>query len=207
MAQSIEAFINKLQSDGVEAGETQAAKIRQEAEQQAQQIIQEAEAKAKRIVDDAKAESESTRSRTQTELKLAARDTVNRLQATLTDALKGVLHHEVDAKLADTDFVGALIKDIVDQYVKADIEGTGSVTINVSDEMRHQLADWAVNTLHKSRDEIKTLVDLHGTLKGAGFEYQAIEGTIEVTVDSVVELLSNLVGPEVRKLVQESIKE
>ena len=41
MGETIEAFIEKLQTDGVEAGQEAADKIRNEAEQQANQIVAE----------------------------------------------------------------------------------------------------------------------------------------------------------------------
>jgi len=201
MAGTIETFVDKLQADGVQAGQEAAETIRAEAEQQASRLIQEAQEKAKTILAEAEAESEKTRERAQTELRLAARDALVHLQETLTRALRGVLAGAAQEKLSETEFLGELLRDIVMQYVKADTEGTTSVTINVSEEMRHQLTHWAIQALHKDLEGSETSVDLHGTLAGAGFEYKVSGGTVEVTVDSVVEILSQMVSPELRALV------
>ena len=201
MAETIEAFVDKLQADGVQAGREAAEKIRAEAEQQASRLIQEAQEKAKTIIAEAEAESEKTRDRAETELRLAARDALVYLRETLTRALQGVLAGAAQEKLSEADFLGTLLRDIVMQYVRADAEGTTSVTINVSEEMRHQLTHWAIQALHKDLEDSKTSVDLHGTLAGAGFEYRVSGGTVEVTVDSVVEILSQMVSPELRTLM------
>jgi V/A-type H+-transporting ATPase subunit E len=204
MAQTIEAFINQVQQDGVQAGQEAAARIQAEAEQQAQQILKEAEAEAKRILDEAKTEADGTRSRVQTELKLAARDTITRLQQALSQAMQGVLFSAARQKLSDVSVVESLLHDVVKQYVAADADGKVALTINVSDEMRHQLVDWAIRTMHDS-PQTETSIDLHGSLKDAGFEYKVDEGTVEVTTESVGTILLELVGPEVRKLVAEAV--
>ena len=203
MAQTIETFIDRLQSDGVEAGRAAAEKIRAEAEAEARQIVEQAEQKAKRRIEEAEAESEKIRQRTETELRLAARDAVSGLQESLVRALRGVLSGAVREKLQETEFLAQLLREIVMQYVAADLEGEPSIEINVSEPMRHQLIQWAIKTLHKDLTT-KTNLELHGTLGGPGFELTVADGTIEVTVESVVEVLAGLVGPEVRRLVAES---
>jgi len=201
MTGTIEAFVDKLQADGVQAGQEAAEKLRSEAEQEAARLVQEARAQAEKIIAEAKAESEKKRERAETELQLAARDAVVHLQETLNLAMRGVLAEAVQEQLSTTEFIGALLRDIVMQYVQADAEGTTSVTINVPEEMRHRLTHWAIQTLRVDLEGSDTRVDLHGTLNEAGFEYKVSGGTVEVTVDSVVETLSEMVGPELRALV------
>jgi len=201
MPETIEAFIDRLQADGVEAGQEAADRIRAEAEKQAQQLIREAEAQARRIIDDARAEKERMQAKTQTELELAARDTVIRLREALTRALQRLLVAGAAEKLDDAQFIQALLHDIVMQYARADIEGADLIVINVSEEMRRQLTHWAIHVLHQDLVGSGTHVDLRGDLAGAGFEYTVSLGTVEVTVESVAETLAGLVGPELRDMV------
>lgn len=201
MAETIEAFVSKLQADGVRAGQAAADKIRAEAEEQAQRMIADAGAQAKQIIAKAEAEREKTRSRAETELKLAARDTIVRLQGSLSRALRHILVETARGGLTDAAFIGDLLREIVMQYVRADIEGQGTMTINVSASMRDQLVQWAIETLRKDLSAGGMGIDLQGTLKADGFEYRVIDGTVEVTLDSVVEVLSGIVGPELRQIV------
>ncbi|MHC4695406.1 MAG: hypothetical protein ACYTFA_01540 [Planctomycetota bacterium] len=207
MGETIEAFIDRLQSDGVEAGQAAAEKIRAEAEQQASQAIAEARTEAQQIIADAEAQCEKTRSRFETEMKLAARDTVVRLQETLAHALRGVLAAGVGQQLDDAGFLRELLRDLVSQYVKADIEGAGAIQINVSKEMRHKLALWAIETSRAEHNTHGRVVDLYGGLTAAGFEYSIAEGTAEITVESVVNVLSDLVSAELREILTGAISE
>ena len=74
MTETIESFVEKLKSEGVEEGKRQAEQLREDAEQQARQIISDAEKQAQKAIGDAKAEAESILFRNRTELELAARD-------------------------------------------------------------------------------------------------------------------------------------
>jgi vacuolar-type H+-ATPase subunit H len=200
MAQTIEAFVNRLQADGVEAGQAEAEKVRAQAEQQAQTRLAEAAEEAKRIVARAQTESETIRGRAETELKLAARDTVVRLQEALSRVLQTVLVNAVRGKLEDADFLGGLIRDVVHRYVEADAAGSGSIAVHVSEEMRQHLLSGTVDALRPDAPGAKH-IDLRGTLAEVGFAYEIAGGTVEVTVDSVVEVLSEMVGAELRKRV------
>ncbi len=207
MGETIEAFIEKLQTDGVEAGHAAAEKIRTEAEKQARQIIVDAEDRAKKTIADAETQCETIRSRAETELKLAVRDTVVRLRETLVRALKRVLAEGVHQQLEDAGFLQELLRDLVSRYVKADIEGTGEIQINVSKEMQERLAQWAIETIRAEHDGHHRLVELSGSLADAGFEYSISEGTTEITVQSVVNVLSDLISAELREILTDAVSE
>ncbi len=206
MAETLEAFVTRLQEDGVKAGKEAADKIRAEAEEQARRIVEDARAQAAGIVEQAEAERQKVRSRTETELQLAARDAITRLQDTLGRALETLLRETAREQLSDSELIKELMRTIVSQYAEADITGKEMMTFNVPAPMRDKLVQWVIQEFHTDSNKQRRLVDLHGTLKEAGFEYSVKEGTVEITVESVVEILSDLVGPEVRRLVLESAR-
>mgnify|MGYP003929390095 CR=1 FL=1 len=207
MANTLESFVERLKADGVEAGRQAAEIIRRQAEQQAAQRLQEAEAEAQRIIASAQAEREKILTRTQTELRLAARDTLNRLRETLEKARQQVLFRAMETHLEDHAFLRDLIREVVCQYAKADAEGKDLITINLSDSMRRRLSDWAIGAFHNPGCPQELTVELHGALTGAGFEYRISEGTVELTPESVAELLMEMLSPEVQKLLQEVVNE
>jgi vacuolar-type H+-ATPase subunit H len=207
MPETIEAFVSKLQADGVRAGQAAADKIRAEAEERAARIVAEAEAQAKKLIADAEAEREKILSRAETELNLAARDTVIRLQGSLSRALRSILMGAAREKLTDAAFIGDLLRQIVLQFTQADVAGRGTMSINVSPKMRDQLTQWAIETLHKDPKVSGHGVDLRGTLKADGFEYAVVDGTVEVTPESVVEVLSDIVGPALKEIVARAAAE
>ncbi|MDP6636672.1 MAG: HrpE/YscL family type III secretion apparatus protein [Phycisphaerae bacterium] len=203
MAESIETFVAKLQTEGVQAGRQEADAILATAKTEAENIVSEANSQADKIVAQAKTEAENLLTRGQTELSLAARDAVLKLQETLSKSLQAILRHQAGQTLEDVDFLGKVLHELILLYAKDELTAKGGITFNVSSELREKLADWALKEIGEDRlRDIGVHMDLHGTLAAAGFEYSAAGATIEVTLDSVVETLTALVGPELRKVLE-----
>jgi hypothetical protein len=80
------------------------------------------------------------------------------------------------------------------------------MTINVNKEMREKLIHWAIETLHDKEHAKARITDLKGTLNQAGFEYSVSGGNVEVTVDSTVDTLNELVRPEIREILNKAMK-
>ncbi len=200
MASTLESFVNRLRADGLEAGQRLAEQIRREAEEKAAEILREAEAKAQQILADAEAQREKILARAQTELKLAARDAIARLSEALNQAVNQILNRGATERLNDPEFLKRLIEDLVHQYVSADSEKRPFI-LNVSDATRHRLTHWVLNSLYSEAQEAGLSVELRGALKSAGFEYQITDGSVEITPEAVVQILSEMVTPEIQKLV------
>jgi vacuolar-type H+-ATPase subunit H len=191
----------------VEAGQRAAEKIRAEAEQRAEELIEQATRRAEQIVDEARAEADRIRARTETELRLAARDTLGRLQEALSSALRAVLFPAVRETLADSEFLAGLVRDVVLRYAQRDAAFEGPIAIHVSEQVpeehRRRLMDWILAAFSQ-RGRTAPAVDLRATLAEAGFEYTIRDGTVEVTADSLVDALAEIVAPDVRRLVAEA---
>lgn len=207
MAETLETFVQKLHADGVKAGQESADKVRAQAEEEARQIIARAEDEARRIVAATETHAEQVRLRTQTELRLAARDAVALLRGSLNRVLRSLLVNAARKQLGDAQVVKSMLHDVARQYVQADIKGHELIEVNVSEATRRELLDWVVHELNKEMEGAGKQMVLQGHLAAEGFEYKASDGTVEVTVDSVVELLSRLLGPDLRRLVQDAVNE
>jgi vacuolar-type H+-ATPase subunit H len=205
MAETIEAFVAKLQAEGVQAGQRAAEQLQAEARRKADEMVHQAEAKARQIVAEAEARREATLAKSRTELQLAARDTVLRLRDALSRAMQAVLSRRTGEALKDAEFLRRVVHDVVMLYVQSDIEHKGTVKINVAPEMKEHFAHWLLEELvHKTNGQS---FDLKGTLAEAGFEYEVDGATVEVTQRSVVEALSDLVGPALREVLDEAVRE
>ncbi|MFO8009999.1 MAG: hypothetical protein R6U89_04205 [Dehalococcoidia bacterium] len=202
MAETIEEFVEKLKAEGVEEGRRQAEQVLREAQQQADRIIADAESKAGDIIAGANKEAESLVSRGHTELELAARDATLKLQDALQRSLMSVIGRAVEEKLNDAEFLKELIQSIVVRYIEADIRGSQSVEIDVSPEMRDRLSEWAINQLRQVTADSSIYVDIKDNLRQAGFEVSFEGATVEITRESVVETLMQLVGPRLREILR-----
>lgn len=206
MAETIESFVAKLQAEGVDAGKQQAEGIRAEAEKQAKETVDRAHKEADKILADAKTQAEETLARGRTELELAARDATLRLQEAVSRGLAGLLSQTVKQKLDDTDFMGKLLHEVVMLYVRSDFECKQTLKINVPAPMREKLVSWALSEIgQETVDKVRPSIDLKGTLADAGFEYTCSGSTVEVTRDSVVATLVDLVGPDLREVLAKAM--
>jgi len=205
MTESVESFVAKLQQEGIQAGQDAADKLLADANEEAGKIVAQAEAKAGKIIETAEAEAATTLEKSQTDLRLAARDTALRLREALTRAVRTVLAAGAEQPLSDAEFVKTLLHDIVMQYVQADLDGRILIKIDVAPEMQHQLTQWALAHLHEKADRGDVSLDLKGTLGEAGFEYEIEGANIEVTLASVVDALSELVNPNLREMLNQAM--
>jgi vacuolar-type H+-ATPase subunit H len=206
MAETIEAFVAKLRQEGVEAGREAAEKHLAQAHQEADALLADARAQARKMLSDAQAQAEASQAKARTDLELAARDITLRLRDSLSRAVRQVLAAGAKEQLADPEFLGGLLREIVLKYVAADIAKESSFRITVTPEMRERLAQWALARLRQP--ELGGLsIDLKGTLAQDGFEYRAEGAGIEVTVDSVVEALGDLVNPALREMLARAMSQ
>ncbi|MFC1923751.1 hypothetical protein ACFLXA_00035 [Chloroflexota bacterium] len=205
MAETIESFVTKLRTEGIQQGKEEAQQIKDEARKEADILLAEAKAQADKIIADANSEYQGILSRCRTDLELASRDAVLKLRESLEQALQSILLGPVEKNLNDDAFIKELIKSIMDRFLNAEIDSYAPVKINVSPEMNKKLADWAINEL-RCYGSIGGF-DLHDNLRQAGFEFTIHGATVEVTRDSVLETLMNLVGPHLRDVLSISMGE
>jgi hypothetical protein len=205
MAHSVKSFVETLQADGVAVGRQAAEKIRREAEEQAQQVVRDAEAKAAKILEDAERERQVLLDRTRIDLELAARDTVARLRDVLGRAVNRLITRAASTTLDDSEFLKELIREVASVYAQSDAVGEKMLQLNVSEPMERKLCDWAIASFHhEGGDEPQLAVELHGALTTAGFEYKIHGGTVELTPESVVQVLSQIVTPKLQELIVSS---
>ncbi len=207
MAESIESFVQKLQADGVQAGQAEAEKIKQAAQDEAEQIRQAARAEAEKVLADAQAEAEGLVARGKTELQLAARDAALRLREALGHAIQTVLTQGARERLDNVEFLGQLMHDLVLLYAKSHLAGeTDGLDLNVQPEMKAKLRDWALAEIgQQAVASVRSSFDLKSTLQTAGFEYCVSGATVEVTLDSLTQTLKGLVAPALAEMLDEAL--
>lgn len=206
MTETIETFVSRLHQEGVQAGHAEAEKIQTQARRQADQIIQDARQQAQQILTQAQAQAASSLEKGKTELQLAARDTILTLRSKIIQILQTVLRGAVKPALEDGEFLRSLLRDIVMQYAQADSEKGRQIKINLTQDQYKKLADWAIEKAHQAVQEMGMSLDLKGTLHQPGFEYQVGDATVEVTVESTVQMLMQFVSPALTDLLEQAEK-
>jgi cell division septum initiation protein DivIVA len=201
MPESLESFVKKLQSEGVEAGKEAAEKIKKEAKREAEKILADAKAGAEKIVAKAESDAERQLSRAQNELELAVRDAILKLGESLGHVLSVILARRVEQKLSEPDYIGEIMREVIIAYAKADAGQEPQIEINIQKKMRDKLNDSALKDLFQNLHGDEDKLALEFTLSKAGFEYKIHGATVEVSPDSVSELLSEMVNPDLQEII------
>ncbi|MCS7237243.1 MAG: hypothetical protein NZ899_03130 [Thermoguttaceae bacterium] len=208
MAQTIDSFISRLRAEGVDAAKKEAEEIKRQAQQEAEEILRSARAEAERILAETERQRKITLERTRTDLELAARDVVGYLRATLNKALTALLAKAVEAAFSDPEFLRQLILQVVREYAAADLRQQAPLTIRIPADAQEKLRDWLLVQFHQLAGTSKSAdfaPEVVATLNKAGFEYKVSAGTVEVTSDSVVQLLKEILTPELQGIIDKAI--
>ena len=208
MTESVQSFIDKVRNDSIEAGQQMAAEILAEARRQAEQIVAEARQREERIAADAEAQAQAEMARGHAELRLAVRDAILSFREALRQAVRGVLEDAVRQRFADRSFLAGLLREIAVVYSQVYPDQTGVISINMSQDMWSDVMAWTTAEVGKeATDALRHSMASACTLSESGFEYTVGHATVEVTPDSVVQALTNLMEPELRAIFEQAIGE
>ncbi len=119
MHSSIEELTKKIYDEGVGKAQQKADEMTQNAQQKAQEIVQDAERKGKTIIKNAEKAAADIKTKNETEMKLAAQQSLSNLKQETTDLLVWeVTNKPLKNAFDDKTFVQGLIKKLVDSWLK-----------------------------------------------------------------------------------------
>jgi len=193
VAESIETFVAKLRTEGVDAGKKEADRIGAEARAQAEAIVAQARAEAERLIAEAKAEAEKERQRGRTELELAARDAMLRLRDAVKKVVEAMLARASTQAVEDAAWIQRTLGELVRLWAEGEKQGEDALALRVDEKTRAKLVDWALKSAPG--------LELKNGLKQAGFAWDSQGGVVEVTAESIAATLRELVSPELQQLV------
>jgi len=212
----VQALIDRLKSEGVSAGQEEAARILTDARAQADKIVADAEARAKAMVDAAKAEAAREEAATRDGLKIAARDMVLSLRNELDSRIQDEAKRLIGVALADDDFIQSLILAVAGK-------AKDSADISPDDKMEIVLPERAVTfeELKQSPEAVKPgtlthfVLALAGDVLRKGVTFSTAPGlqgisikltdkdiSIDMNEDTVAELLKAHLQPRLRAVME-----
>jgi len=205
MPKNIEAFVETLKSEGVDAGKKEAQKIEAQAQEQADQIVTQAKAQADVILSEAETEAGKIKSRMDSSLELATRDALLALKEKLSQLLNALLAREVDKALSSEDTLASVLREVIPAYAKTDTKASVSAEIAVPETLKGKLLESTLKDLVKALKNQGIQAEVKNSLAQAGFEYKIEGSTVEVSTDSVTGLLADMIDPELRHILDSAI--
>ncbi len=166
MAEELQQLLEKIQRDGVDKANAEAAAIVAKAKAEAEAIVKKAQEDAAAAEAKGKADAEAYAARARETISQAARDTVLKVKEDVTKLLTQLLAQDVSAALATeaVPLAAAAVKELV--------TGSGAevaASAKLVDTLRAQLAAQAQNGVKVVADE----------MTGAGFTVKLDNGRVE----------------------------
>jgi vacuolar-type H+-ATPase subunit E/Vma4 len=201
MSESIVTLVEKIKTDGVESGKRAAEEILNKTREKAEKILADTEAQAATIVTAAQAQAQAIARQQEHELQLASRDAVLAVRETIVRTVQSVLARETSNALADRKLLAVLIRDMLIEYAHQDARQINPITLNVNEKALADVSDWLLSRKTDGEQDLISDVNLQANLRKLGFEFTINEATVEVTVESIAEVLGQLVSSKVREIL------
>ena len=111
MAEDLQSLLEKINRDGVEKAQAEAAKIIADAKAKAEALVKTAQTEADKAKNEAEKAGAEAAARAEESIRQAARDTLLKVEAAVTALLQKLLTKDVDKALADETTATALVAD------------------------------------------------------------------------------------------------
>ncbi len=194
-------LIDQIKKDGVEAAETEAEAILNEAKAKAEKIVSDARLQADRILADAKTENERMVKSSEDAIRQAGRNLLISFRESVARELDCILNEEVSAVYSSDALKDLIIKVIEGWAGRPDVEDM-SVVLN-GDSL--SLLEQSLYAALKQRMLGGVTLKANDNFDG-GFRISANSGGAyyDYCTEAVVEMLSNYLSPRVIQLLKEA---
>ncbi|HNW83209.1 MAG TPA: hypothetical protein PKG52_09995 [bacterium] len=182
-----------LKSSVLDPANEQKSAIISEAKNEAAGIIEKAKNEAASILKNAKKESEAVKLNTESALKIAAKQSVDKLKMALEkEVLAFSVTEPVKSALKSEQLIKEFISEVIKQY------STGSFSIAISDNMKKNMSSYIESQIAAHAG---SKITLSKEILPSGFSVIAQNGVLryDFTEESVIELLIEYLRPELRK--------
>ncbi len=212
----VQALIDRLKTEGVAAGQSEADTILANAKEKAKSLVSEAEAEAKAILSKAHAEAAKEKAATEDSLKIAARDLVLDLRNELGARIQQEARRLVAETLADEAFLQKIIIAMAGKSKEA-------AAITATDKLEVVLPDKIVTfeELKQSPEAVEPgtlthfVIALAGEVLRKGVTFSSGSGfdgikvkltekdvTIDLTDEAIAGLLTKHLQPRLRAIME-----
>jgi len=142
MNDKLRELTQKIYTEGLEKGKTEAAEIVDQAKVEADTLVKEAKKQAEKILEDARKESEELKKNTQSELTLSSKQAVNALKQQLTDlVVSKSVKNALDGAFDDKAFIQDIMLTMVTNWDKIETSG-GDISIVLPEKEKERLGSF-----------------------------------------------------------------
>jgi len=200
MAERLKELLEKINQEGVQAGEEKKREIESNAEGDAKRIIEKAKKEAKKIIEDAELKAKKTAQATEASLRQGARDLILSLKDEIRKILDNIIVAETQEAMSSEDVVDILTR-LIEKYIDKKGE-TSDIKILLKKEDLDKLKK---GLMLKLKEKSKLGIEFKSSPNiNAGFSISFDKGKsyFDFTDEGLSEALSAYLNPELKKLLK-----
>jgi V/A-type H+/Na+-transporting ATPase subunit E len=197
MAQEIKDLIAKIQEEGVQAAEAQAAQIKAEAEQGSLKIISEAKIEAQKIIEQANNQVKRLNDSTQAALKQAGRD----LLISLRQEIITMLDRLIKTGLRDTLTAEELSKIIAALIKNAPLSLGSQIIVSLNQQDKEKLEKGFLKQLVEETKKTIILKSADGIDSGFVISFDAGKSIFDFSGQALSDYISGCLRPELSQIL------
>lgn len=202
MAEQLQQFLDKIQSEGVEKAEAEAKTLLDAARAQAKGIVEKAKKEAEQQRVEAEREAAAFHQRAEQAIRQASRDLLLNTEQAIVETIQRLLGEKIAGTLKAT-FLKGLLTEVITSYAKAE-QGQSDITLLVAPDQVSALTDFArsvLTTAAKGEGGVEVKAD-HAL--SAGFRISLAGGRIEHDFSSaaITDALCHLLRPQLAALLR-----
>ena len=197
----LQALIDQIKKDGVEAAAVEAEAVLNAAKAEAEKIVAEAKAEAEKILINAKNENDRMVKSSEDAIRQAGRNLLISFRESVSKELNAIVNENVTAVYSSESFVQLITKAVESWTSKPE---TDDITVILNSEDLKALEETLVAGL---KDKIGKGVTLKANDNfDGGFRVAVNNGGAyyDYSAEAVVEMLSNYLSPKVTALLKEA---
>ena len=197
MAQEIKDLIAKIQQEGIQAAQEQAAKIKAEAERDSLKIISEAKIQAQRIIEQANSQARKLDDSTQAALKQAGRDLLISLRQEIISMLDRLIKLDLRQALTAEDLSGiiaALIKN-------APLSLGSQIIVSLNKQDKDKLEQGFLKQLVQATKKEIILKSVDAIDSGFVISFDAGKSIFDFSGQALSNYISEYLRPELNKIL------
>lgn len=204
MAEQLQSLLDKIQSEGVDKAEAEAASIIDEAKKKAESIVEEAERKAADMIKKAEAEGENFASRGRSALEQSARDVVLSLTDTVNASIQNFVDKCISVTLDESASLKSILCKVVEAYYKDGEQA--DVTVFVKPELKEEIEKYFIASYGEQMKAGLKIESDESVI--SGFTVSVDNGQVnhDFTSESITEAMAELLRPQIAEIVK-SVKQ
>jgi V/A-type H+-transporting ATPase subunit E len=197
MAQEIKDLIAKIQQEGIQVAEVQAAQIKAEADRTSLQMLTEAKLEAQRIIEQANIQAKRIDNSTQAALKQAGRDLLISLKQEIISMLDRLIKLELRQALTAEE----LAKIIAATIKNAPLSLGAQVIVSLNKQDKDKLEQGFLKRLVEETKKTIVLKSTEGIDSGFVISFDAGKSIFDFSGPALSDYLSGCLRPELNKIL------